>query len=219
MTSRPLLASMILSLLTVAACGDYIYGDPGGGGGTASTATSTAMGATGGGDGDAGTTTTGAGGEGASGGGEASGGGGGTSTGGGDATGGGGGTACGDAVCGTHQVCESCQTDDEGEPPWFFCTDADPEPSADEFRCGETNCDRGTEACEHKAEYLGCDGHDICTALPAYDGCTDCDCIAAYFADGVNGSYFGEGASRICLDACTGSGEGAIHVRLSACWD
>lgn len=202
---------MMLSLLAVAACGYRADGGVGGGGGTASTTASTATGSTGGRGDDAGVTTAGAGGEGASGGVD------GTSTGGGEAAGGGGGMACGDEVCGTHQICETCQTDDEGEPPVFYCTDADPEPSADEFRCAETNCDRGTEVCEHKAEFFGCDGHDICRALPAYDGCTDCDCIEAYFADGVKGSYFGEGADRICLDACTRLGEGAIHVRLSGC--
>ncbi|WP_434048450.1 MULTISPECIES: hypothetical protein [Sorangium] len=208
MSSRPLLASMMFSLLPVAACGYSADGGLGGGGSTASTTASTATGSTGGGD-DSGTTATGAGGEGTSAGG--------TSTGGGEAAGGGGGMACGDRVCGAHQICESCQTDDEGEPPAFYCTDVEPEPSADEFRCAQENCDRGTEVCEHVAEFLGCDGHDLCRALPAYDGCTDCDCIEAYFAGGVNGTGFGDGAPRLCLDACTGVGEGAIRVSLSGC--
>lgn len=148
--------------------------DTGGGSGTGG---GTGSGGAGGGAGGAGSTTTA------------------SSTG-----GAGGGDDCNDA-CGNGMSCQLCADPLFPEDAAYECAHLDPEPTAEEFRCGEDNCARGNEICivgDYVFDEIVCGEPERCRGIA--EACDDCACAIEHVD------------SHFCAEACTDDGAGAVFI-------
>ena len=81
------------------------------------------------------------------------------------------------------------------------CAPFDPTPTADEFRCGEVNCDRRVEVCvigDHVMDELVCGAPGRCQAIG--EPCDGCDCAVPQIG------------STFCVESCEDDGAGQLEV-------
>jgi hypothetical protein len=113
-------------------------------------------------------------------------------------SGAGGADECGNA-CEAGTSCQLCFEDGVREGS-YDCARLDPEPTADEFRCGEENCARSAEICisgDYVFDEVVCGEPERCRPFAR---CDDCACAI----ENMNGNY--------CMKSCTDDGNGAIVI-------
>ncbi len=115
-------------------------------------------------------------------------------------TGTGGADEC-DPACGAGTSCQLCADPLFPEDAAYECAPLDPDPTAEEFRCGEENCARGDEVCiegDYVFDQILCGEPQWCRGIA--EACDDCACAI----ERIDSSF--------CVEVCSDDGAGAVYI-------
>jgi len=104
-------------------------------------------------------------------------------------------------ACGSGTSCQLCADTLFPEDAEYECATLDPEPTPQQFRCGEDNCARSDEVCivgDYVFEEIVCGEPERCRAID--EACDDCACAV----ERINSTF--------CVGECTDDGAGAVFI-------